>query len=493
MKKNLNKKFQLALTFPFMLSLALTLTFTLFSCSDSDIAGISSGEEENGEFTVTGTMANVAVFEEGAGEQDGIRSKAQVYYDRVGGKLMFSWYKPASDDVEYDTKVDKIGIFAATNSEVQMGYKLNPDVDLIQKETTTTGTFMSMDPDVENFTNGTRYYSYYPYNSAGGFTSANVPISYAGQVQTANEQMGYYFNWDDPEYLESEKEAAAHLGKYNYMVSSATSPTDQYVKFYYNHVGSIVRFYMTCPSGVDENVFYDSLQVYNSEANFTIEATMNISEKSVMPTRTSHVMSLGFHPAIDMTCNNKHDATTSTEYGEYEKKISWYWKKNGTKGYIMAYMMTSPINLHEYNEFPTLYLIGRQAAYYTREEYNAAKGYEDGDDGYMDEDDDYAALPKIQRMKIYEASELRAYNTAKGTSYTAEQFAALPLSDRMKGYTRKFYKAELVKLNLEASKHHQWVPVANPDGPITFEEITIQEWEEGTGFTNDDGVGTEDW
>ena len=484
----------------FTLTLAFSLSLVFSSCSDSDIASISGGEEGNSEFVVTGTMANVAVFEEGIGEQDDVRSKAQVYYDRVGKKLMFTWYKPdTKDDEEYNANVDKIGIFAATNSEVQMGYKLNPDVDLIQKETTTTGTFMSMDPAVENFTNGTRYYSYYPYNSAGGFTSANVPISYAGQVQKANEQMGYYFNWNDPEYLESEKKAAEHLGKYNYMVSSATSPTDQYVKFFYSHVGSILRFYMTCPSGADENIFYDSLQVYNSEANFTIDATMNIAERSVVPTRTSHVMSLGFHPAIDMTCNNKHDAATSTEYEEHEKKISWYWKKDRSKGYIMAYMMASPINLHNYSEFPTLYLIGRQASYYTRDEYNKAKGYTVGgdgktnNDGYIDNDDVYAALPKIQRMKIYEASELEDYNIAKGTSYTAEQFAALPLSDRMKDYQRKYYKTTLEKLNLEAGKHHQWVPVLNPDEPITFEEISIQEWEEGPGFTNEEGNGTEEW
>ena len=66
--------------------------------------------------------------------------------------------------------------------------------------------------------------------------------------------------------------------------------------------------------------------------------------------------------------------------------------------------------------------------------------------------------------------------------------------DKMKDYQRKCYKATLSKMKFEAGKHHQWsVANAPEDAPITFQEITIQEWEEGTGFTNTDGVGTEDW
>jgi hypothetical protein len=96
-------------------------------------------------------------------------------------------------------------------------------------------------------------------------------------------------------------------------------------------------------------------------------------------------------------------------------------------------------------------------------------------------------------MKIYEASEREAYNALNGTNWTAEEFAALPASDKMKDYQRKVYKAELVKLKLEAGKHHQWVPAASPDSPIEFQNISIQEWENGPGFTNADGDGTADW
>lgn len=470
--------------FTYMTLMAAAL-FT--ACSDDDIAQSSSVTSLD-KYAVTGTMANVAEFVEGAGESDALRSKSQLYYDRVAGKLKFTWTKPEAGDPSYNEKVDHIGIFAKENGGVQFNFKLDPAEDLKVQETSVTGVFMPSDDGVSPITGGKQYYSYFPYKDQSPvyFTSVAVPMSYSGQVQTANEQMGYYFSFEDGLFLESEKEAAAHLCGYEYMISDATATAGNHVHFHYSHVGSIVRFYMTCPSTVDENMFYDSLQVYNSQANFTIDATMNLATKELTPTKTSHVMSLGFHPAIDMTCNDKH--TTGTEY---EREISWYWKKDGSKGYIMAYMMVAPIDLHEIAESPTLYLIGRKASYYTLEEYNAAKGT-------SIDVATFNALPKIQKMKIYETYV--DYNTAKGYESgdpgyiaNAEAYAYLPASDKMKDYERKVYKAELVKLKLEAGKHHQWVPAINPDSPIEFNLIEIQEWKDGPGFTNEDGAGTDDW
>lgn len=465
--------------FTYMTLMAAAL-FT--ACSDDDIAQSSSVTSLD-KYAVTGTMANVAEFVEGAGEGDALRSKSQMYYDRVAGKLKFTWTKPEKNDPLYNEKVDHIGIFAEGSPETQINFKLDPDEALKVQETSVTGVFMPSDGGVSPITGGTQYYSYFPYKAQSPvyFTSEAVPMSYSGQVQTANEQMGYYFSYKDELFLESEIAAAEHLAGYEYMISDATATAGNHVHFHYSHVGSIVRFYMTCPSTADENMFYDSLQVYNSQANFTIDATMNLATKELAPTKTSHVMSLGFHPAIDMTCNNKHATGT-----DYEKKISWYWKENGLKGYIMAYMMVAPIDLHKIDEFPTLYLIGRKASYYTLDEYNAAKGTSINVATFN-------ALPKIERMKIYEASEREAYNALNGTNWTAEEFAALPASDKMKDYQRKVYKADLVKLKLEAGKHHQWVPAASPDSPIEFQNISIQEWENGPSFTNEDGAGTDDW
>ncbi len=469
--------------------MTLMAAVILTACSDDDIAKSSSVTDSLDKYAVTGTMANVAEFVEGAGESDALRSKSQLYYDRVNNKLKFTWTKPEKNDPLYNEKVDHIGIFAEGNKTTQMDFKLDPEQELSVQATSVTGVFMPSDGGVSPITGGTQYYSYFPYKAQSpvSFTSEAVPMSYSGQVQTANEQMGYYFAYEDALFLESEKAAAAHLAGYEYMISDATATAGNHVHFHYSHVGSIVRFYMTCPSTADENMFYDSLQVYNSQANFTIDATMNLATKELATTKTSHVMSLGFHPAIDMTCNNKH--TTGTDY---EKEISWYWKENGSRGYIMAYMMVAPIDLHEITESPTLYLIGRKASYYTYTEYKTAKG----DDDITEEV--FNALPKIQKMKIYETYE--DYNTAKGYGpgdpgyiANAEAYAYLPASDKMKDYERKVYKADLVKLKLEAGKHHQWVPAASPDSPIEFQNISIQEWENGPGFTNDDGAGTEDW
>lgn len=467
--------------------MTLMAAVILTACSDDDIAQSSTKVTSEDMKGVTGTITNVAEFEEGEGNQGGIRSKAQDYYDRVAGKLKFTWIKPNFDygehPDEYKANVDHIGIFAAGNPNVQLDFMLNPDKALIIKETTTTGMFISADGAVNPINGGKTYYSYYPYTNEGVFNATNVPISFRGQVQTANEQMGYYFKNTteaDVLFLASEKEAAAHLGKYDFMVSDGTAAADNEVKFYFTHVGSIVRFYMTCPSTADENMFYDSLQVYNSQANFTLDATMNLATKELTPTKTSHVMSLGFHPAIDMTCNNKHESSDPDE-----KKISWYWKENGLKGYIMAYMMVAPINLREITESPTLYLIGRKASYYTYIEYKTAKGDDDITEATFN------ALPKIQKMKIYE--NLTEYNEAHDPDISQDDFDKLPASDKMKDYERKVYKAELVKLKLEAGKHHQWVPAASPDSPIEFQNISIQEWENYPGFTNKDGAGTEDW
>ena len=474
--------------------MTLMAAVVLTACSDSDIAQSSAISSEGKVIPVLGTMASVAVFEEGIGDNDAVISKSQLYYDRVQGQLWFVWDKPTYDPgnpEEYKAKVDHIGIFAEGNAETQLDFMLDPEESVQDKGTYVTGAFKSVDEDVNPITGGTRYFSYFPYQSTGSFTYEAVPVSYSGQVQATNEKMGLYLQnktAPDAAFLESEKAAAAHLGKFDYMISDATATAGSHVHFNYSHVASIVRFYMLCPSAADDNIFYDSLQVYNSQANFTVDATMNLVDKELSSTKTSHVMTLGFHPAIDMTCNN-HNSTSS-----YEQGVSKYWNMDTpTKGYIMAYMMVAPVDLSVLGEKSTLYLIGRKASYYTYTEYKTAKGVDITEE-------EFDALPKIQKMKIYETYV--EYNTAKGyepgdEGYIADAaaYAALPASDKMKDYARKVYKKEgMSKLNFQAGKHHQWsVSGAAAGDPIEFQNITIQEWENGPGFTNEDGTGTADW
>lgn len=62
-----------------------------------------------------------------------------------------------------------------------------------------------------------------------------------------------------------------------------------------------------------------------------------------------------------------------------------------------------------------------------------------------------------------------------------------------------YYKAELLKKNLKAGKAYQWSSEVSEDEPITFTEITVQQWEEETGYTNNgadgktEGSGTNKW
>ena len=461
----------------FTLTLAFALSLVFSSCSDDDLAASPKVTDPLDElldrYAVTGTMANVAEFEEGIGDNDVLASKSQLYYDRVNKKMKFTWVKAD----------DHIGIFAKGNKTIQMDFKLDPEQDLSYQEKSVTGVFMPKDGGVNPISGGTLYYTYFPYKEQnmvnGNFTYENIPISYRGQTQATNEQMNRYWiggSENNEKFLQSEKDAAAHLSNYTYLISDASATAGNHVHFHYSYVGSIVRFYLLCPTHASDDIYYDSLQVYNSEANFTLDATVNIATKEVTPTKTSHVISLGFYPAIDMT--NNRDDTKDTYH---------YWDKDSPEdGYIMAYMMISPINLKSsVSESSTLYLMGRKPSYYTYDEYIEAKH-----NGKSVEE--FNALDKVERMKIYETKD--AYNSAVNPDVDDAKWATMTNIDKMKDYERKFFKATLSKIDFIAGKHHQWSKAGlTADAPITFEEISIQEWEEGPGFNNEEGNGTGEW
>lgn len=59
---------------------------------------------------------------------------------------------------------------------------------------------------------------------------------------------------------------------------------------------------------------------------------------------------------------------------------------------------------------------------------------------------------------------------------------------------RHVYKVALSQKNLQRDILYQWSARVGTDEPIVLTPITIQEWENGTGFTNGDGgKGTEGW
>ena len=464
--------------------IALATVAVLTACSDDDIAQSSSVTDSLDKYAVTGTMVSSAEFEEGPGDVARISSKSQLYYDRINNKLKFTW-----------TTGDKIGIFPEGEDEEdkddQFPFILDSATPLNVQDSYVTGVFEPFDKEAAYPIQVTKkYYSYFPFKAqtleTGDFTYNAVPISFEGQTQTTNEQMDYYWQAlygeeaykeaNKEAFLESEKAATAHLAAYDYMVADATSTAAAHVHLNYSHMASIVRFYMMTPVAADLGLFIDSLQVYNSDANFTLDATMNIVEKTLTPTKTSHVVSLKFEPSIDMT--NNSDATKPSYH---------YWDRDyRDDGYIMAYMMLAPINLNLPEvDNSKLYMIARQPKYYTTAaEYNAYYGTSYDDTGFAD-------LTQAAKMKVYK--DVTAYNDAKDPNISPEAFAALPIDKKLIDPERKCYVATLSKINFQAGKHHQWIPNLNSDEPIKFQEITIQQWQEGPGFTNEYGEGTADW
>lgn len=119
----------------------------------------------------------------------------------------------------------------------------------------------------------THYYGYYPYNS-DYFNNGNVmtalPISYTGQTQTANNNLG-------------------HLAAYDYMVSQTTT-TETEANFTFAHYGSIIRFACYVPS---EKTF-SSLEVSSKtgEDIFTTGANMNLPNQTITSTSKSNKTTL---------------------------------------------------------------------------------------------------------------------------------------------------------------------------------------------------------
>ena len=102
-------------------------------------------------------------------------------------------------------------------------------------------------------------------------------------------------------------------------------------------------------------------------------------------------------------------------------------------------MMIAPTDLTDVDK-SKLYLLGREPAYYTLEEYNAAKGTS------LDATAN-AALAKHKKIKIYETKA--AYDAVHDPDFdgTDEQYNAKTLGFKLKDATRKFYVATLSKLN----------------------------------------------
>ena len=347
MNDNMIKKLIYGMATAFMVT-------AMVGCSGSDEVldadtTVTDTDGDNGS-AVDGMIASTVEFEEGQGDDNLTRSSLQ--YNRVTNKMKMSWVQD-----------DAIAVFSQSNKRSQLKFILDQEEGLAETDNSVTGCFKIYDLSLHPIQAEEEYMSYYPYKAqtskTGEFSYETVPVSFAGQTQTANVKMNCYWQYlygdaaakqtQYDTYLESETAAAAHLCGYDYMVSDTTSTKYRNVLFKYNRLASIVRFYMYAPAAASEGVYYDSIMVVNSSKQFTVDATMNVVAASLTTKRQAHTMTLAFNPAIDMT-NNTDKAKATFDYWDQDYPDN---------GYIMAYMMIAPVNLKGDDvENSVLYLCG---------------------------------------------------------------------------------------------------------------------------------------
>lgn len=438
----------------------------LTACSNDDIAQSSTKTSQIEEIAIDGNYITmpIALHEEDWDGNDMPSSKAQLYYDYSSGQATFSWeigdyigvYPVTGDPATSSIQQWKIWHVKQSGNK-SIGIFDQDDEHIGHHE----GSFIAVFPDI---TDDTDY--------------RDIPITYLGQIQSASSKMHEYLIGKYEEYVNSEREAGSHLAKYDYLVDSERAATEESgkVRFDMKRLGAVTRFFIKVPA----KIVFDSLQVYNSEKEFTLTTTLDAStgEYAAEPTRKSKVISLQLNKfGFD------YWKSVAGDDNYYSETVGWT---------MQCYMMVAPIDLSgESTPTSTLYLIGREPHFYANaDEYNAAKGT-----GLTPEA--FAALTQGEKIKVY--TSVGAFNTAKGltggNALNETQFNALSTAQKMSEYTRKIYKAEnLAKKDFQADGLYQWtVTGAGADDPITFDEITIQEWTEGPGFTNADGNGTADW
>lgn len=340
----------------------MLMALLMVSCSSDDTLECINPSAEvtpnlnDGGFAVTGTMGD---YEFNLTSEDNKPlTRSTLIFDRDNKLMKFSWQSG-----------DKIGIFYLGDDEDDEEFKSEQFAFVLDEQesnlsvNSSHGVFVNSDPGMGYPRHANAgYVSYIPYKEQGpenNFTYEAIPITFRNQQQRANVKMNCYWQKQSDtdengvKYFQSEKDACAHLSDYNYQVSDIISTPSATMHFVYKSIATTVRFYMYAP--LNTKLYFDSLQVVNNDADFVLDATMNVKTGQLTPVKTSHVLSLSFRdvdgPNVGIDMTNNTDPTKET----YN-----YWDKDyPTDGYIMAYMMIAPINLKQDNiRNSTLYLCG---------------------------------------------------------------------------------------------------------------------------------------
>lgn len=148
-----------------------------------------------------------------------------------------------------------------------------------------------------------QYGAYYPFSKKNYYIDeTRIPISYLGQKQTGNNNLG-------------------NLSYYDFMAAAAVSPdANGAVNMTMQHLGAFLRLTITAP----EAKTYTKVRLSSDAAIFTTDATINLQDGSLTPTKKAEVLTLLL------------DNVTTTE-------------PNQT---ITAYMMLAPISASDISAHP---------------------------------------------------------------------------------------------------------------------------------------------
>ena len=113
------------------------------------------------------------------------------------------------------------------------------------------------------------YYAFYPF--AVGTTASAFPIDITGQVQTANN-------------------STAHIGKVNYMSAAFTTDDNGKASFTFSNIGTVIQLHFTA----ENEDTYSGLSVSSSGNGFTTQASYNLKDNTITPSKTSSVFQVSF-------------------------------------------------------------------------------------------------------------------------------------------------------------------------------------------------------
>lgn len=151
---------------------------------------------------------------------------------------------------------DTVGIFPETGSQVAF--------PMISGAGTNTATFTGGGWALKA---STPYMAYYPLQGKFYLDKAHIPVSYEGQTQSANA-------------------STEHLGSFDYMAASATTPSEGIVNFQFKHLGALVRLKIA----MEETSTISSVTLQTDDEAFITNGLVDltVTTPAITPTATSN-------------------------------------------------------------------------------------------------------------------------------------------------------------------------------------------------------------